>query len=215
MRFVTSLDIRGWALLGVAALCIALPGALTTLGTPAQAGVTLEERKLPMKFNWVACEPNCRGWVSAVGIVTADSPRDVRRIRARTRSQGRHHRAGFQRRLGQRFHHARSAVPRPRRAHHRRRQHSQSDCAGPAPECRAGSLLRVDVRVPAAGGQDALCARRRACPRSPDLDGRPRRRRAGGQLHRAGPDDRRARHRPSCQVHLRHGRHRRSCCRWP
>jgi hypothetical protein len=28
-----------------------------------------------MKFNWVTCEPNCRGWVSAVGIVTADSPR--------------------------------------------------------------------------------------------------------------------------------------------
>src|SRR5437870_4917159 len=29
-----------------------------------------------MKFNWVACEPNCRGWVSAVGIITADTPRD-------------------------------------------------------------------------------------------------------------------------------------------
>ena len=29
-----------------------------------------------MKFNWVACEPNCRGWVSAVGIITADTPKD-------------------------------------------------------------------------------------------------------------------------------------------
>ena len=29
-----------------------------------------------MKFGWIACEPNCRGWVSAVGIVTSDSPRD-------------------------------------------------------------------------------------------------------------------------------------------
>ncbi len=29
-----------------------------------------------MRFSWVACQPNCRGWVSAVGIVTADSPRD-------------------------------------------------------------------------------------------------------------------------------------------
>jgi hypothetical protein len=29
-----------------------------------------------MKFSWVACEPNCRGWVSAVGVVTADSPKD-------------------------------------------------------------------------------------------------------------------------------------------
>ncbi|HXN66461.1 MAG TPA: hypothetical protein VN926_02275, partial [Bradyrhizobium sp.] len=25
---------------------------------------------------WVACEPNCGGWVSAVGIVTSDSPKD-------------------------------------------------------------------------------------------------------------------------------------------
>ena len=29
-----------------------------------------------MKFSWVACEPDCWGWVSAVGIVTADSPGD-------------------------------------------------------------------------------------------------------------------------------------------
>ncbi len=29
-----------------------------------------------MKFNWVACEPNCGSWVSAVGIVTADSPKE-------------------------------------------------------------------------------------------------------------------------------------------
>ena len=42
----------------------------------AQAGGTLEERKLPMKFTWVDCQPNCGGWVSAVGIVTADSPHD-------------------------------------------------------------------------------------------------------------------------------------------
>jgi hypothetical protein len=42
----------------------------------AHADVALEERKLPMKFSWVACQPNCRGWVSAVGIVTADSPRE-------------------------------------------------------------------------------------------------------------------------------------------
>jgi hypothetical protein len=47
---------------------------MVTLGGSARAGGTLEERKLPMKFSWVACQPNCRGWVSAVGIVTADSP---------------------------------------------------------------------------------------------------------------------------------------------
>jgi hypothetical protein len=49
---------------------------MATLGGSAHAGVTLEERKLPMRFSWVACQPNCRGWVSAVGVVTADSPRD-------------------------------------------------------------------------------------------------------------------------------------------
>jgi hypothetical protein len=71
-----SLDVRGWALIGAAALCIALPGVMATLGGPAHAGVTLEERKLPMRFSWIACQPNCRGWVTAVGIVTSDSPRD-------------------------------------------------------------------------------------------------------------------------------------------
>ena len=76
MRLVRSVDLRGCALLGAAALCIALPGATVTLGGSANAGVTLEERKLPMRFSWVACQPDCRGWVSAVGIVTADSPND-------------------------------------------------------------------------------------------------------------------------------------------
>jgi hypothetical protein len=63
-------------LLGAAPLCIALPGLVPMLGGSAHAGIALEERKLPMKFSWIACQPNCRGWVSAVGIVTADSPRD-------------------------------------------------------------------------------------------------------------------------------------------
>src|SRR5437868_11505424 len=67
---------RGWMLLSAALLCIALPGPVAMLSGSAHAGVALEERKLPMKFSWVACQPNCRGWVSAVGIVTADSPRD-------------------------------------------------------------------------------------------------------------------------------------------
>jgi hypothetical protein len=60
-------------LLAGAALCIAL---VAMLSGSAHAGVALEERKLPMQFSWVACQPNCRGWVSAVGIATADSPRD-------------------------------------------------------------------------------------------------------------------------------------------
>jgi hypothetical protein len=64
-----------------------LPGAITTLGNSAHAGVTLEERKLPMHFDWVACQPDCRGWVSAVGIVTADSPKDFEEF-ARERQLG-------------------------------------------------------------------------------------------------------------------------------
>ena len=73
---MSSLKSCGWALLGATALCIALPGAITTLGNSAQAGVTLEERKLPMHFSWVACQPDCKGWVAAVGVVTSDSPRE-------------------------------------------------------------------------------------------------------------------------------------------
>lgn len=75
MRLVKSLKFRGAALLGAVALCIALPG-MAAPGGSARAGATLEERKLPMRFSWVACEPNCGGWISAVGIVTSDSPRD-------------------------------------------------------------------------------------------------------------------------------------------
>ena len=59
-----------------------MPGAVTTLGGSAHAGGTLEERKLPMQFSWVACQPNCRGWVSAVGIVT----RTARGISTNSRS---------------------------------------------------------------------------------------------------------------------------------
>jgi hypothetical protein len=87
LRLVRSLKVRGWALLGAAALCIALPGVVATPGGSANAGVTLEERKLPMRFSWVACQPNCRGWVSAVGIVTSDSPQDFEEF-ARGRQLG-------------------------------------------------------------------------------------------------------------------------------
>lgn len=76
MRLVRSLKFRGWVLLGATAFCLALPGAITTLGNSAYAGGTLEERKQPMHFRWNACQPDCRGWVSAVGIVTSDSPKE-------------------------------------------------------------------------------------------------------------------------------------------
>ena len=70
------LRFRGWAVLIATAACLAVPGALVVLGGLAHAGGTLEERKLPMQFGWVACQPHCGGWISAVGIVTAESPKD-------------------------------------------------------------------------------------------------------------------------------------------
>ena len=63
-------------MLSAAALCIAMPGLMAMLGGSAQAGVALEERTLPMHFSWVGCEPNCHGWISAVGVVTQDTPKD-------------------------------------------------------------------------------------------------------------------------------------------
>jgi hypothetical protein len=76
LKLVKSLNRRGWLLVGTAALGVVLAGAVATFGSSARAGGSLEERKLPMKFSWVACEPNCRGWVSAVGIITSDTPKD-------------------------------------------------------------------------------------------------------------------------------------------
>jgi hypothetical protein len=66
-----SLALGGWAKLCAAVLWIvALDGSV-------HAASSLEERKLPMKFSWTpasaACEPNCRGWFTATGIVTADT----------------------------------------------------------------------------------------------------------------------------------------------
>ena len=89
MRLVRSLDVRGWVLLGAAALCIALPGMLAPLGDSARAGTSLEERKLPMRFNWVECRPNCRSWVSAVGIVTTDTPKDFDQFAQARQLEGR------------------------------------------------------------------------------------------------------------------------------
>ena len=73
----SSLKFGGLALLCAAVLCIALTNQVATSGSSVRAGGgTLEERKLPMRFTWVACQPNCRGWIGAVGIVTADTPKE-------------------------------------------------------------------------------------------------------------------------------------------
>lgn len=63
-----------------ATLLLALSGLVSLAGHAAQAGGVMEERKLPMRFVWNDCQPDCRadakGWIAAVGVVTADSPRD-------------------------------------------------------------------------------------------------------------------------------------------
>jgi hypothetical protein len=68
-----SLALSGWAKLCAAVMwVVALDGSV-------HAASSLEERKLPMKFSWnpasKACEPNCKGWFTATGIVTADTYR--------------------------------------------------------------------------------------------------------------------------------------------
>jgi hypothetical protein len=55
---------------------MALPGLMPAVSAPAYAGTVLQEHQLPMHFTWIACEPNCRGWIGAVGIVTGDTPRN-------------------------------------------------------------------------------------------------------------------------------------------
>ena len=185
MRLVRSLDLRGWALLGAAALCIVLPGMVTPLGGSARAGASLEERKLPMRFSWVGCQPNCRGWVSAVGIVTADTPKDFdefaegRQLDGATivlDSSGGSVNDAIA--LGRRWRSlgALTTVGISLRESYR---------AGRPRQRHARGLLRVDVRVSAAVGQDALRACGRACQGASNLDGRPRRRRQGCELHRA------------------------------
>jgi hypothetical protein len=83
-RRVVSYRSRGSALWRAAAVCLALTGLIAAFGAPAQAGASLEERKMPMRFTWVSCGTDCRGWIGAVGIVTGDTVKDFDEF-ARTR----------------------------------------------------------------------------------------------------------------------------------
>lgn len=58
----------------VALMTIAL-GAIAIAAWPARARDVVDIRKLPMRFEWVPCQDGCRGWISATGVVTADTPK--------------------------------------------------------------------------------------------------------------------------------------------
>jgi hypothetical protein len=82
-----SLSLSGVAYACAAAIMVCLP-AMAVPGGRADAAGSLEERKLPMHFAWhgpaddgdaarqdvLACTSGCRGWISAVGVVTGDTP---------------------------------------------------------------------------------------------------------------------------------------------
>lgn len=86
MKLVASSAFRTSTLLVVASLAVAAATLFHPLEA-AHAGAVLEQRKAPMKFSWVECQPNCRGWVSAVGIITSDTPKDFENF-ARSRQLG-------------------------------------------------------------------------------------------------------------------------------
>jgi hypothetical protein len=66
----------GAALFHAGAICIVLPAMMAAVGAPTYGATVHEERNAPMQFTWVACEPNCGGWIGAVGIVTGDTPKN-------------------------------------------------------------------------------------------------------------------------------------------
>jgi len=84
--FVVSLIFGGRARVCAAAVSLILAG-IATLDTPAHANTIMEERKLPMRFGWhdrndsdplarVLCVAQCKGWISAVGVVTGDTEKE-------------------------------------------------------------------------------------------------------------------------------------------
>ncbi len=77
MGLSRSLILGGWTRIVAAIVCLSLPG-IATRGDVAHAD-SLEARKQPMAFKWIAakpgaCEPDCRDWIAAVGVITGDTP---------------------------------------------------------------------------------------------------------------------------------------------
>jgi hypothetical protein len=66
----------GAALFRASAICIFLPAMTAAVSAPAYGANVQEELKAPMQFTWVVCEPNCPGWIGAVGVITGESPKN-------------------------------------------------------------------------------------------------------------------------------------------
>lgn len=50
-------------------------GVMAIAAWPARARDVVDIRKLPMRFEWVPCQDQCRGWVSATGVITSETPK--------------------------------------------------------------------------------------------------------------------------------------------
>jgi len=74
VSIATSLRVRLSAMFVIALAATAL-GFIAAAAWPARARDIVDIRKLPMRFEWVPCHDRCRGWVSATGVITADTPK--------------------------------------------------------------------------------------------------------------------------------------------
>jgi hypothetical protein len=74
VRSVTWFKARVSAALVIALSAVSL-GMMVMSAGPARAHDVVDVRKLPMRFEWVPCQDNCRGWIGATGVVTSDTPK--------------------------------------------------------------------------------------------------------------------------------------------
>lgn len=57
------------------ALVAILLGVLAIAAWPARARDVVDIRKLPMRFEWVPSQEQGRGWISATGVITSETPK--------------------------------------------------------------------------------------------------------------------------------------------
>ena len=74
MSAAVSLKARVSTTLMIALAAISL-GVMVIAAWPARARDVVDIRKLPMRFEWVPCEEQCRGWISATGVITSETPK--------------------------------------------------------------------------------------------------------------------------------------------